>query len=254
MSTIENQKAVVRDSLIFEGADRERRLIQTWGSLMAKLNPSRRDDSPEENPYSPPTKEMSPAVAEKVTDQVENQRTQTLRRESCIRMTGLVGLILAGFVAVTFGFGTLTELYRQAEEGVEAWMIRRWVARMTGVISIAIFAFVTSWGLFRLRKWGRWALTIVTTLPVPALVCGWILLSVTGNTWLQESLDPAGLTTLTVMSALSCPLLLFLMWSPKCTMVFSAEYSETIRRTPGTRFGCSGIVSALAVVLAELIS
>jgi hypothetical protein len=27
----------------------------------------------------------------------------------------------------------------------------------------------------------RWALTIVTTVPIPALVCGWLLLSLTPN-------------------------------------------------------------------------
>jgi len=221
---------------------------------MARFKPSWRDKRPLENPYSPPATEMSPGVAGDETDQVKNQFTKHQRCESCIRITGLIGLILAGFVALTFGFGTLTELYHQAEEGVEAWMYRRWVARMIGVISIAILAFVTSWGLFRLRNWGRWALTIVTTLPVPALVCGWLLLSDAGSSELQENLNPAGLTTLTLMSALSCPLLLFLMWSPRGNMVFSAEYSETIRRTPASRPGCSGIVPALAAALAELIS
>ena len=70
----------------------------------------------------------------------------------------------------------------------------------------------------------------------------------------QENLETADLTVLSVMSALSCPLLLFLMWSPRGKMVFSPEYSETIRRTPGLRPGCSGIFPALAAVFAELIS
>ena len=134
------------------------------------------------------------------------------------------------------------------------WMYRRWVARMISVISIAVLAFVTSWGLFRLRNWGRWALTIVTTLPVPALVCGWLLLNRTPSPGVQESLNPAGLITLSVMSALSGPLLLFLMWSPRGEMVFSPEYSETIRRTPGSRSGYSGILPALAALSAELAS
>jgi hypothetical protein len=133
-------------------------------------------------------------------------------------------------------------------------MYWRWVARLISVISIAVLALVTSWGLFRLRNWGRWALTIVTTLPVPALVCGWLLRSATQNPGLQGMINPAGLTTVSVMAALSWPLLLFLMWSPKGEMVFSPEYSEIIRRTPGSRPGCSGIVPALAVLSAELAS
>jgi cytochrome bd-type quinol oxidase subunit 1 len=133
----------------------------------------------DENPYAPPRAEISPTVVEKEPDDVGKQRTKHLRRESSIRVAGLRGLILAGFVVLTFGLGALSELYRQEEEGIEPWMYRRWVARMICVTSIAVLAFVTSWGLFRLRNWGRWALTIVTTLPVPALVCGWLVLSFT---------------------------------------------------------------------------
>ena len=223
---------------------------------MSQNDPSRRGDQPDENPYAPPRTEISPPVVEKETDEVGNQRTKHLRRESCIRAAGLLGLILAGFVVLSFGFGTLHEIYKFSvgEEGIEPWMYRRWVARMICVISIAVLAFVTSWGLFRLRNWGRWALTIVTTLPVPALVCGWLLLSLAPNSGVQEMVNPPGLTTLSVMSALSCPLLLFLMWSPRGEMVFSHEYSEIIRRTPGSRPGCSGILPALAALSAGLAS
>jgi hypothetical protein len=222
---------------------------------MPQINPSRPDDQPDENPYAPPRTEIRPAVSEQETDEDGNQRTKHLRRESCIRIAGLIGLILAACVVLTFGLGTLSELSRQDEEGIPPWMYRRWVARMTCVISIAILAFVTSWGLFRRRNWGRWALTIVSTLPVPALVCGWILLNRSQNPAVQEILNlVSGLTTLSVMSAISCPLLLFLMWSPKGAMVFSPEYSETIRRTPGARGGCSGIFPALAALYAEAAS
>jgi hypothetical protein len=97
-------------------------------------------------------------------------------------------------------------------------------------------------------------MTIVTTLPVPALLCGWLLLNRTAIPGLQESLDLTGLTTLTVMSALSCPLLLFLMWSPRGKTIFSPDYSETIRRTPDLRAGWSGFLPALAAVFAGLAS
>ena len=223
---------------------------------MPQSDLSRRGERPDENPYAPPRAETGPAVDEKEPDQVRNQRKKHLRRESCIRAAGLIGLILAGFVVLSFGFGTLHEIYKFSvgEEDIDPWMYRRWVARMICVISIAVLAFVTSWGLFRLRNWGRWALTIVTTLPVPALVCGWLLLKLIANPGLQENLNPATLTALSVMSALSCPLLLFLMWSPKGETVFSPEYSETIRRTPGSRPGWWGNLAALAVVSAELTS
>ncbi len=223
---------------------------------MSQNEPSKRGERPDGNPYAPPREDTSLAVDEKEPDQVGHQRKKHLRRESCIRVAGLFGLILAGFVFLSFGLGTLHESYKfpVGEEVIEPWMHRRWVARMICVISIAVLAFVTSWGLFRLRNWGRWALTIVTTLPVPALVCGWLLLKPTVNPGLQENLDPAALTVLSVMSALSSPLLLFLMWSPRGEMVFSPEYAETIRQTPGSRPGCFGIFTAMAASFAELAS
>ena len=41
------------------------------------------------------------------------------------------------------------------------------------------------------------------------------------------------------------------MWSPRGEAVFSPEFSEIIRQSPGARPGCSGILAALAVVTAE---
>jgi hypothetical protein len=221
---------------------------------MRQSKPSSDGEQTVENPYAPPRTEMEPTIDGKATNESENRRTKHLRRETCIWLAGLIGLILAGCVVVTFGFGTFSELYRQEEEGIEPWMYRRWVARMICVISIAVLALVTSWGLFRLRNWARWALTIVATLPVAALVCGWLLLILTQNPAVQATLNYAGLTALSVMSTLSFPFLLFLMWSPRGEMVFAPEYSETIRGTPGSRAGCLVILPVLAAVSAELAS
>jgi hypothetical protein len=208
----------------------------------------------DENPYVSPRSVTRPAVEEEETDEAWQQRTKHLRRESCIRLSGLFGVISAGFFLLAFGLGTLSELYPQEEEVIPSWMFRRWVARMICIITIAVLAFVTNWGLFRLRNWGRWALTILTMLPVPALVGGWLLLNINANLGVQESLGTGSLTALSAMSALSCPLLLVLMWSPRGVMVFSPEYSEIIRRTPGSRGGYSGMLAALVVLSAELIS
>ena len=80
---------------------------------MPQIKPSSPAERPDENPYAPPREEIRPSVNEIATDQVVNQRTKHLRRESCIRLSGLIGLILAGFVGLTFGVGSLFELYRQ---------------------------------------------------------------------------------------------------------------------------------------------
>ncbi len=139
---------------------------------MRQSEPSRDGERPDENPYAPPRAEVRPEIDQKGTDQAASQRKEHLRRELCIRVTGLLCLIMAIIVILTFGLGTLWEL-RAADSaergGVEPWMHERWIVRMTSVISLAAIAAVSSWGLFRLRNWGRWALTIVTMLPVP---CG----------------------------------------------------------------------------------
>jgi hypothetical protein len=221
---------------------------------MPQINPTVSAEQPDENPYSPPRTEIRPSVDENASDEVAKHRRKHLRRESCIRIAGLIGLISAGFVGLSFGFGSLYELHRQDEQGIEQWVYRRWVARMTCVISTAVIAFVTSWGLFRLQKWGRWALTIVTTLPLPVLVCAWLLLGRVANPEIEESIDPVGLSIVCVLSAFPSSFLLYLMWSPKGRTVFSPEYRETVRQTPYLRSGCSGIFSASVVVSAELFS
>ena len=219
---------------------------------MEQTKPSEDGERPHENLYAPPRADLGPPVLEDVADQSANQRTKHLRRESCIRLAGLIGMILAGCVVLAVGFGSVFEVYYHVN--VEPWKYRRWAARMSCVISIALVAFVTSWGLFRLRNWARWALTLVTTLPVPALVCVSFLLNRNACPGAHEGLETADLTILFVMSALTCPLLLFLMWSPRGEIVFSPEYSETIRRTPGSRPGCAGAIAALAALSAEAIS
>jgi hypothetical protein len=215
------------------------------------------DGERQDDPYAPPRAETGQAIEEKETDQAATQRRKHLRRESCIRVTGQLCLIIAVIVFLTFGLGTLSELRRlgsSGEEAIEPWMHRRWVARMTSVISLALIAAVTSWGLFRLRNWGRWALTILTTLPVPALLCGWLLLPRAPKPGLEQSPDLGGLLLLWVMSTLSSVPSLFLMWSPKGRMVFSSGYRETIRQMPDLRPGCSGFLPTLLAVPAGFLS
>jgi hypothetical protein len=165
-------------------------------------------------------------------------------------------LILAVIVILTFGLGTLSELRKldSPGEALEPWMYRRWIVRMTIVISLAVFAAVTSWGLFRLRNWGRWLLTVVATVPVPVLLGGWLLLNKTKSPELRETLESSGLVALSVMSALSCPLLLFLTWSSKSKYVFFPGYRDTIRRTSHLRPGYSGILAAMLIAPAMFAS
>jgi hypothetical protein len=158
-------------------------------------------------------------------------------------------------VVLTFGLGTLSQLLEpDSLNDIPPWMYRRWVVRMTGVIALALVAAVTSWGMSRQRSWGRRALTVVTTLPIPVLLCGWLLLNHTDNPGLRRSLDPAGLTALSVLSVISCPLLLFLVRPITGRTGLPPGCRDKSRETPSARPGCGGIASALAIVLAALAS
>jgi hypothetical protein len=217
--------------------------------------PSSDGKTPDDNPYAPPRNERMSAVEETVTDH-RKQREEHLRRESCIRVTGLLCLILAIFVILSFGLGALYELRTSdisAEAAIDSWLYRRWLARMTGVISIAVVAAVVSFGLYWLRSWGRWWLTIVALLHASLLLIAWLLLGIVSRPEIQEYVDPTGLFVMSVVSALSSLPLLLLVWSRKGRTVFAPGYLETIRRTSDLRPGCSGSVLALCVVPTVLV-
>jgi hypothetical protein len=215
---------------------------------MQKSTPPSDAERPVDNPYAPPRANESPATTE--SSQARSQRQKHLRRESCIRATGLLCLIVGVLLLVSFGWGVLSELRKlsSGERDIDPWIYRRWIARTATESSLAFIAAVTSWGLFQLRNWGRLTLTIISVIPVPILLCSCLVRGSSGDPSFQESLDPFGSIALSVMSALSCAPQLFLLWSPKGTMVFSPGYREIIQQTPDVRGGCFGFLHALLII------
>jgi hypothetical protein len=243
--------------LILGGAHGPRWAIEPLRGSMQDSKPSSDGERPVDNPYAPPRSERGPGVEGGAIDEIRAQRQAHLRRESCVRVTGLLCLILAVVVILSFGLGTLFELRRIAstpEETNAPWVHQRWVFRMTCVNLVAVIAAITSFGLYKLQNWGRWALTMVTALPALLLASGWLLLNRGAYRGLEESVDPDGLIIVSVVSALFSLPSLFLMWSPKGRMVFSPGYRETIRQTPDQRPGWWGILPAVVVVPAALVS
>jgi hypothetical protein len=221
---------------------------------MQQTKPSPDADPPRENPYAPPAAEESSAVNDGNTDEAGSQRQKHLRRETCIRITGLLSLILAVAVLLSFGLGTHYELQKTltGERDIEPWMYRRWIARMATVNSLAFVATVTSWGLFRLRNWGRWALTLVSVVPLPIVICSWLIGTRSADPTVQDY--SVSSIALTIVSALSCTPQLFLLWAPKGDMVFSPGYRKIIEQTPELRGGCLGFLQALLFIITSLVS
>ena len=122
---------------------------------MQQSMPPSDPERPVENPYAPPRALESPAATRKESSQTRSQRQQHLRREACIRATGLVCFVLGVIVLLSFGLGTLSELRKlsSGERDIDPWIHRRWIARMATVNSLAFIATATSWGLFQLRNW-----------------------------------------------------------------------------------------------------
>jgi hypothetical protein len=206
---------------------------------MQQSKPSSDAERPDDNPYAPPLAETRPGGEEKDTDLAVSRRKEHVARETCIRVTGLVNLIVAAIL--TSGLVVLSVLILHESSGK--------VSRLPWLdISLAVIAIVTSWGLYRLRNWGRWALTIVTMLPVPVLVCGGLVLHGTKNSGLQDRFGYVDIGCWSLTSAGYSLPLLFLLWSPKGRMVFSPGYRETIRQTPDQRPGWSGILPALLFI------
>ncbi|WP_145272671.1 hypothetical protein [Tautonia plasticadhaerens] len=159
-------------------------------------------------------------------------------------------------VLLSFGLGTLSQLGGPDSfeaRGIEPWMRRRWVARMSSVLSLALVAAWASWGLFLLRRWARWLLTCVAALPIPLVAGGWVLLVGGFDPVLRGRIEAGGLVALSATSVVSCDLLYALLWSPRARTVFLPKSAGKSVVKDRERVGCSAIAGASGVALAVLL-
>jgi hypothetical protein len=210
-------------------------------------------NEPEHNPYAPPRTDIRP-LAENAASESEDRRP--VGRETIIRIGGLIGLILAGLVFVVFGLGFLSEFKKiaVAEGQIDPWKYRVYISRMASTISVCLLAAVTNWGLFRLRRWGRWALTCATVLPVPVMSLCYLMIR--GLTRLEagESIFPWRLAIITMGTSIYWIHILFLLWSPKGMAVFSRGYTDARRRGARKGAGCFPVIGAFGFAFAQGIS
>lgn len=100
----------------------------------------------------------------------EEIRLDLLPTESAFRLAGTLGMVLAASIFVIFAV-PVSGILRVAGEpgGVllgEDWILRRWIVRMASILTLAVVAAVTSWGLIRLHPWSRWVLLGLGTVPL----------------------------------------------------------------------------------------
>ncbi len=160
------------------------------------------------------------------------------RREATIRIGGLLivppAVLLLLFVAYH----------------VEPWTpdpTEFWTAKLFFVMAVCLLAALTGWGLFELRRWSRWALSIAATALTPVSV---YVLSLYFRIIRENDVWMVELTAL--IAATSWIPLLLILWSPNGRTVFAPEY----RRVVGKRQwgGWLGVVGAVFFAGLQLIA
>ena len=106
----------------------------------------------------------------------EYLRRDLLPTEATFRVAGTVGMIFGAATFVIFAVPVSRMLVTAAEPGgvmlAPDWIWRRWVARMSVDLTLAVVGVVMSWGLSRLRPWARWGLLGLGIVPPAALASG----------------------------------------------------------------------------------
>jgi hypothetical protein len=201
------------------------------------------------NPYAPPQSESGPTADSTAIDEALNQRRIHLRRESCIRMTGLLSFMLNAIVVVALGL-----LAYFALRPFPSPIPRSWIAFATLVAAIAFACAVTGWGLYLLRNWARWGLTLLAALPPASQILCWILINYASDPPWDRVPGPGRLERTIGLSLLSSLPQLIVMWSPKSSVVFSSAYKVIIRQTRALPRGWLGILPAMLLAPAALLS
>jgi hypothetical protein len=78
------------DHWFFIAPDSQIQVIWSWGGQMRQGEPSKDTEPSHDNPYAPPRALTESADGEIESNEAETQRKKHIRRESCIRVTGLM--------------------------------------------------------------------------------------------------------------------------------------------------------------------
>lgn len=208
---------------------------------MSATDPYDRADAPL-NPYAAPKADLDPRwiVVEEDLAQCETIRRDHLGRETWIKLLGSLH-----YVGAAFGFIAVCSLIALALGNV-----LQIDPRITAVV-VAIYGAVTAlnaalgYGLRGLQPWARWTEAVLYGIGA-ALGCVVVLASVLiGNT--SAALLYSG-------SMLFQGAVLYLLLSPKATVVFSTHYKDVIGRTPHVRYQPGAGFKVAVVILVTLLA
>src|SRR4051794_28442911 len=217
-----------------------------------------RDPTPELDPYFVADGDDSKGGAKGGLSGGDEIRRDLLATEAAFRVAGTIGMVLGASVFALFAVPVSGMLRVAVEPGgvllVEDWKWRRWVARMAAVLTLAVLATVTSWGLSRPRPWARWALIALGSVPPLASVAGiWLLV---------RAADPARRELGEVLMMPCVGAFVFpasiaayrAAFSRRGRAVLSPDYEDVVARTPKlSPIPRSGLRSGLWLASAMLI-
>ena len=163
-------------------------------------------------------------------------RRDLLPTEAAFRVAGTTAMILGASVFVVFAV-PVSSMLRHADgpDGLlvdEDWLFRRWVARMTTALTLAVLASLMGSGLRRRRPWARVALIGLGGVPILALIAGLVLRATGMGQAVREFSDAL---VLPCVGAIVYPASLAAFWaafSRRCRAVFDPDYDDLIARTP----------------------
>jgi hypothetical protein len=192
--------------------------------------------TPDFDPYFVPEGHGPKSGAKWVPTGEEDIRRDLLPTEAAFRVAGTVGMVLAASVFVIFAVPVSGILHGAGEPGGillgEGWLWRRWVARMASVLTLAVVAAVTGWGLRRRRPWARWALIVLAAVPLLALVAGLGLQAWGADPALRELGD---VMTMPCVGVVVFPASIAACWaacSRRGRAVLGPHYEGLVARTP----------------------
>jgi hypothetical protein len=198
----------------------------------------------ETNPYAPPkaSLEGAPRAATPDLERAEAMRRHYLNHEASVKSIGslyLLGAVLGGFftvfaLIVMFGGGPGLAPGAADQTGLMAF-----VAVLYG--GITALSTVLGIGLIRLRTWARWIVAVLTGLNLVASLFYVAVLALARPHPVFFVI--AGITLLIPAY------ILYLLVSPKGTVVFSPEYRRIIEQTPHIKYKTSCLVKGLLILI-----
>ena len=217
--------------------------------MFRQVNLMARNDEGPMNPYAAPEAplEAAPAPMIQGLEEKEAIRRRFLKHEASVKSIGSL-YILGGVFYLLATVVIAIASFNGAREG-----------SIPGAVAIGVFGSVSltlGLGLTSLRSWARWIVTALTAISFLSILI--LLASVLFQVMMTGGFVSNGPRFTGVLIAYGFGLfiigyILYLLISPKGSMVFSHEYREVMAATPHIKYKTSCILKGFLILLIAVI-